>query len=107
MIADAIAKGIDGFDLELAYKAMTHSADEDRFGLAAYKRDGFIDAREEAEGVSRTLEYAYDDWTIAQVAGRLGRTSTTTCVTSAARSHGSTSSTRPRASCAPASRDSG
>ena len=73
VIADAIAKGIDGFDLELAFKAMTRSADEDRFGLAAYKRDGFIDAREEAEGVSRTLEYAYDDWTIAQVARKLGR----------------------------------
>lgn len=73
VIADAIAKGIDDFDLELAYTAMTNSADEDRFGLAAYKRDGFIDAREEAEGVSRTLEYAYDDWTIAQVARRLGR----------------------------------
>ena len=73
VIADAVIKGIDGFDLELAYRAMVHSADEDRFGLAAYKRDGFIDATEEAEGVSRTLEYAYDDWTIAQVARRLGR----------------------------------
>ncbi len=72
VIADAIAKGIDGFDVELAYEAMKHSAEEDRFGLAAYKRDGFIDAKEEAEGVSRTLEYAYDDWTIAQVAKRLG-----------------------------------
>ena len=73
VIADAIFKGVDGFDVELAYKAMVHSADEDRFGLAAYKRDGFIDASEEAEGVSRTLEYAFDDWTIALVAKRLGK----------------------------------
>ena len=73
VIADAVAKGVDGFDLELAYKAMVHSADEDRAGLAAYKRAGFIDASEEGESVSRTLEYAYDDWTIAQVAKRLGR----------------------------------
>ena len=73
VIADAIFKGVDGFDVELAYKAMMHSADEDRFGLAAYKRAGFIDASEEAEGVSRTLEYAYDDWTIALVAKRLGK----------------------------------
>ena len=73
VIADAVAKGIDGFDLELAYQAMKHSADEDRFGLRAYKRAGYIDASEEAEGVSRTLEYAYDDWTVAQVARRLGR----------------------------------
>lgn len=73
VIADAIAKGIDGFDNALAFEAMAHSADEDRFGLAGYKRRGFVDARDEAESVSRTLEYAYDDWAIAQVARRLGR----------------------------------
>ena len=73
VIADAIAKGVDGFDTALAFEAMTHSADEDRFGLAGYKRNGFIDGRDEAESVSRTLEYAYDDWAIAQVARRLGR----------------------------------
>ena len=73
VIADAIAKGIEGFDVNLAFEAMKHSAEEDRFGLAAYKQKGFIDASDEAEGVSRTLEYAYDDWAIAQVARRLGR----------------------------------
>ena len=72
VIADAIAKGVGGFDAELAFSAMKHSADEDRYGLSAYKRNGFIDASDEAEGVSRTLEYAFDDWTIAQVAQRLG-----------------------------------
>ena len=74
VIADAIAKGVDGIDVELAFEAMTHSAEEDRFGLAAYARKGFIDASDEAESVSRTLEYAFDDWTIAQVAQRLERT---------------------------------
>ena len=73
VIADAVAKGIGGFDLDLAFEAMVHSASEDRFGLAGYRRNGFIDARDEAESVSRTLEYAYDDWAIAQVARRLGR----------------------------------
>jgi predicted alpha-1,2-mannosidase len=73
VIADAVAKGINGFDLDLAFEALKHSADEDRFGLAAYRRNGFIDASDEAEGVSRTLEYAFDDWAIAQVARRLGR----------------------------------
>lgn len=72
VIADAIVKGIE-VDLERALAAMIHSAEEDRFGLAAYKRQGFIDARDEAEGVSRTLEYAFDDWAIAQVARRAGR----------------------------------
>lgn len=74
VIADAMVKGIEGFDLGLAFEAMKASAEGDRFGLAAYRRDGFIDAGEESEAVSRTLEYAYDDWTIAQVARRLGRT---------------------------------
>ena len=73
VIADAIVKGVGGFDVTHAYRAMTHSAEEERFGLRAYKADGFIDASEEAEGVSRTLEYAYDDWTIAQIAKRLNR----------------------------------
>ena len=73
VIADAIVKGIDGIDLDLALKAMKHSAEEDRFGLAAYRSRGFIDASDEAEGVSRTLEYAFDDWAIAQVARRAGR----------------------------------
>ena len=52
---------------------MTRSADEDRSASAAYKRDGFIDAETKPKGVSTTLEYAYDDWTIAQVARKLGR----------------------------------
>jgi predicted alpha-1,2-mannosidase len=73
VIADAIVKGVGGFDIEHAYRAMRHSAGEDRFGLRAYRQHGFIDASEEAEGVSRTLEYAYDDWTIAQVARLLKR----------------------------------
>jgi predicted alpha-1,2-mannosidase len=73
VIADAVAKEVPGIDLARAYRAMVHSAEEDRFGLGAYKQHGFIDASEEAEGVSRTLEYAYDDWTIAQVARRLNR----------------------------------
>jgi predicted alpha-1,2-mannosidase len=76
VIADAIAKGIDaggGFDAKFALDAMMHSADEDRAGLDAYKRRGYIDGGDASEDVSRTLEYAYDDWCIATVAARLGR----------------------------------
>jgi predicted alpha-1,2-mannosidase len=72
VIADALVKGIDGFDHELAWRAITHSAELDRDGLAAYKRDGFISVAEAPESVSRTLEYAYDDWTIARAATLLG-----------------------------------
>lgn len=68
VIADAMAKGIKGFDYEKAYTAAKHSAELDHFGLAAYKRRGYISMEDENESVSRTLEYAYNDWCIAQMA---------------------------------------
>ena len=68
VIADAMAKGIKGFDYEKAYKAAKHSADLDHFGLAGYKKRGYISMEDENESVSRTLEYAYNDWCIAQMA---------------------------------------
>ena len=68
VIADAMAKGIEGFDYEKAYEAAKHSAELDHFGLAAYKRRGYISAEDENESVSKTLEYAYNDWCIAQMA---------------------------------------
>ena len=74
VIADAAAKGIDGFDLKLAFEAMKHSAERNEDGLRAYKAHGFIELEDEKESVSKTLEYAYDDWCIAQVARALGRT---------------------------------
>jgi predicted alpha-1,2-mannosidase len=68
VIADAMVKGIKGFDYEKAFAACKHSAMLDNFGLNYYKAKGFISAEEEGESVSRTLEYAYDDWCIAQMA---------------------------------------
>ena len=68
VIADAYLKGIRNYDTEKALEAMKHSATRDKFGLSAYKRYGFIPVDEESESVSKTLEYAYDDWTIAQMA---------------------------------------
>ncbi|WP_396173186.1 GH92 family glycosyl hydrolase [Flavobacterium sp.] len=68
VIADAMAKGIEGFDYEKAYEAAKHSAMLDHLGLDAYKKQGFISIDDEHESVSKTLEYAYDDWCIAQMA---------------------------------------
>ncbi|MEQ1646406.1 MAG: GH92 family glycosyl hydrolase, partial [Pyrinomonadaceae bacterium] len=68
VIADAMAKGIPGFDYEKAYKASRHSAELDHFGLAGYKKRGYISMEDENESVSRTLEYAYNDWCIARMA---------------------------------------
>jgi len=74
VVADAYLKGIRGYDTEKAFEAMKHSATRDKFGLKAYKKYGFIPVDEESESVSKTLEYAYDDWTIAQVAKDMGKT---------------------------------
>lgn len=73
VIADAFVKGIRGYDTEKAYEAVKHSAMGDRFGLKFYKSLGYIPAEQEPESVSKTLEYAYDDWCIAQMARALGK----------------------------------
>ncbi|SHG69965.1 GH92 family glycosyl hydrolase [Winogradskyella jejuensis] len=74
VVADAYLKGIRDYDTEKAFEAMKHSATRDKFGLEAYKTYGFIPVDEESESVSKTLEYAYDDWTIAQMAKDMGKT---------------------------------
>lgn len=68
VIADAMAKGINGFDYEKCFEAAKHSAMLDHLGLEDYKQNGFISIDDEHESVSKTLEYAYDDWCIAQMA---------------------------------------
>ncbi|MEL1247252.1 GH92 family glycosyl hydrolase [Flavobacterium helocola] len=72
VIADAMAKGITGFDYEKAFEASKASAMRDVLGLDAYKKNGFISIDDEHESVSKTLEYSYDDWCIAQMAAILG-----------------------------------
>jgi putative alpha-1,2-mannosidase len=71
VIADAMAKGVKGFDYEKAYDAAKHSAEVDHFGLGAYKRRGFISGEDENESVSKTLEYAYDDWCLMSMGAML------------------------------------
>lgn len=73
VIADAYFKGIKGFDAEKAFKAMKHSANQNHLGLKSYKEFGFIPVEDESESVSKTLEYAYDDWTIAKMAHALDK----------------------------------
>ncbi|NBW27360.1 MAG: alpha-mannosidase [Flavobacteriaceae bacterium] len=73
VMADAMAKGIKGFDYEKCFEAAKHSAMLDHLGLDAYKKQGFISMDDEHESVSKTLEYAYDDWCIAQMAEILNK----------------------------------
>ena len=73
VIADAMVKGIEGFDYEKAFEAGKASAMRDVLGLEAYKKNGFISIDDDHESVSKTLEYAYDDWCIAQMAQILNK----------------------------------
>ena len=74
VMADAMAKGIKGFDYNKAFEAAKHSAMLDHLGLDAYKKNGYISIDDEHESVSKTVEYAYDDWCIAQMAKILNKT---------------------------------
>jgi predicted alpha-1,2-mannosidase len=73
VIADAYLKGLRDYDVNKAFEAMKHSANQDKLGLESYKSLGYIPVEFESESVSKTLEYAYDDWTIAQMAKDLGK----------------------------------
>jgi putative alpha-1,2-mannosidase len=81
VIADAYLKGIRGFDAERAYEAMCKNAMveppryyEAREGITQYKRVGYVPTNLVEEATSRTLEFAYDDYCIAQMAKALGKT---------------------------------
>jgi predicted alpha-1,2-mannosidase len=74
VIADAYLKGINDYDSELAFTAMKHSATREHLGLEGYMKNGFVAVESESESVSKTLEYAFDDWTIAQMANAMGKT---------------------------------
>lgn len=73
VIWDAYQKGIP-FDYELAFQAMKSAVNRNQFGLDSYRKNGLVLADDEHESVSKTLEYAYDDWCIAQFAKALGKT---------------------------------
>ena len=74
VIADAILKDIPGIDQDLAYKAMYASAHQSQRGTPDYIRFGYLPQDKHGWSVTITLEYAFDDWCIAQVAKKLGKT---------------------------------
>ena len=75
VIADAYLKGIHGFSADEALDAMVASATNPRYaGLDQYMKLGWVPIDEDKEAASKTVEYAYDDWTIALVAKAMGRT---------------------------------
>jgi len=75
VICDAYQKGFRGFDAELAYQAMRDSAFGHQKRQDEYNQLGYVPwVKGQGAAVSQTLELAYDDWCIAQMARALGKT---------------------------------
>ena len=75
VIADAYMKGIRDYNSEKALKAMVATSQFDELGKKQFRSQGFISSNDEPESVSKTLEYAYDDFCIAQMAKELEKDS--------------------------------
>ena len=73
-LAEAYLKGTPGLDGAQVLAALKASSTRDDQGVNFVKTLGFIPAEKEGESVAKALEYALDDWSIAQVAKKLGRT---------------------------------
>ena len=69
IIADAYMKGIRGYDIHSALHAMVASATYAPYGsLGSYMKHGYVPVDHDDEAASKTVEYAFDDWTIARMA---------------------------------------
>jgi len=74
VIADAVAKGNTQFDANKALDACVATAHHRSYdGIGLYEDMGYIPVDKNGTGTSTTLEYAYDDWAIAQMAKKLNR----------------------------------
>jgi len=73
VITDAYLKGHRGFDAEKAFEAMKKSAMQDIRGTDLYREHSYIPHDKAGQSVTRTLEYAFDDWCIAQMAKALNK----------------------------------
>jgi predicted alpha-1,2-mannosidase len=80
VVADAYMKGLRGYDIETLYQALLHGANNEgpqatgRLGIEYYKKLGYVPYDVKInENAARTLEYAYDDFAIAQLGKALGK----------------------------------
>ena len=81
VIVDAYMKGIGNFDAEKALEACIATSNIDEYrGIGSYKKNGYIPYNvtdkynSENWSLSRTLEYAFDDFCIAEMAQKMGKT---------------------------------
>lgn len=81
VVSDAYIKGLRGYDINKLYEALLHGANNEgpvsavgRKGVAFYNELGYVPYDVNInENAARTLEYAYDDFTIYQLAKALKR----------------------------------
>jgi len=73
VLVDAYLKGLTSVDGEKLFAAVKKSAMQKRFGIDLFDQYGYVPSDLEVEAVSKTLEYAYDDWAIAQLAKVLNK----------------------------------
>ena len=73
VLADAVLKNIKGVDAEKAFEAMKKSAMQNIRGTDVYRQYGYVPQDKYGSSVTVTVEYAFDDWCIAQVAKKLGK----------------------------------
>ena len=73
VITEAYIKGIRGYDAERVYNAMKTTMMQDARGLKEYKQYGYLPFDKLDESVTITLEYAYNDWCVAQMAKALDK----------------------------------
>ena len=74
VIAEAILKGMGDFDYELAFEAMKVTSMHDRDGMGLYDKLGFMPADQVEQSVAKSMEVAIDDYSVAKVAEKLGKT---------------------------------
>lgn len=76
VIADAVLRGLSGIDHELAYEAVRESSLQSHLNspFDIWEKYGYMPETLQTQSVSITLEMAYDDWCVAQMAKRLGKT---------------------------------
>lgn len=74
VIAEALLKGIGDFDHQLAFEAMKVTSMHDRDGMGLYDKLGYMPADKIQQSVAKSLEVAIDDWCVAAVAKKLGKT---------------------------------
>ena len=82
VITEAYAKGFRRYDVEAVYQATRDTLMQDRDFMADYRAKGYVPSSDDTttpranqnQSVSRTLEYAYDDWCLGRMAQMLGKT---------------------------------